>query len=63
MTRTKFLLALKITQITSVPISALFYSVYTKGIFSMFHCPNKVNNIIINKNYEIFAKGEVNIIY
>ena len=55
MTRTKFLWALKstaekimpknwkkksdITCITSFPILALFYNV---GVFSMFHCPNKV---------------------
>ena len=27
-----------------------------------FHCPNMVNNIIVNKSCQIFSKGEVNII-
>ena len=31
-------------------------------IFCIFHCPNMVNNITVNKSCQIFSKGEVNII-
>ena len=43
----------KRNQRSHTPLLSLFLpcsTVYNKGIFSVFHCPNKVNNITVNKN-------------
>ena len=54
----------KSTHITSVCILDLFYThwVYNQSIFGVFYCLVLWNDLIVNKNKQIFTKGQVNII-